>query len=328
MSIRIIKQGLLDTVQDDGRYGYQQLGINPGGVMDKIAYRMANILVGNKPFEPVIEMHFPAAEILFESNVLIAICGADFAAEVAGIALPIHQPILLEKGSLLCFHTRRTGARAYLAIHGGLQLTNWLGSYATNLEASAGGYQGRALKKQDVIPIKQKRVFGHIIDQTVFHILPWQASLKSFYHEPPIRILSGNEFDNLTDAAKLLLASNPFTILPDSNRMGYRLQSSSLSLKDELSLISTAVTCGTIQLLPNGQLIILMADHQTTGGYPRVGHVCAADIPVLAQKNAGDTLHFKMISIKEAEEALLLLESNLQQLENACTFRLQGYMNA
>ena len=327
MSIRIIKQGLLDTVQDDGRYGYQQLGINPGGVMDKIAYRMANTLVGNKPNEPVIEMHFPAAEILFESNVLIAICGGDFAAEVGDVQVPIHQPILLEKGSLLRFHSRRTGARIYLAIHGGLQLTNWLGSYATNLEASAGGYQGRALKKQDILPIKQKRAYGHIIDQTVFHVLPWQISLKGFYQEPPIRILSGNEFDGLTESSKSLLTSQLFTILPESNRMGYRLQSASLVLNDPLSLISTAVSCGTIQLLPNGHLIILMADHQTTGGYPRVGHVCTADIPVLAQKNAGDTIQFKKITMEEAEAALLLLERNLQQLENACTFRLQGYMN-
>jgi antagonist of KipI len=228
---------------------------------------------------------------------------------------------------LLRFPIRLKGARAYLAVHGGLQIANWLGSNSTNLEAKAGGFEGRAFKKQDQLPIKNKRAFGHIIDRSVFQKLPWGAAIKEFYKAPPLRLLVGNEYYILTDQAKEQLEKNQFIILPDSNRMGYRLQSASLAVTAATSLISTAVTCGTVQLLPNGQLIILMSDHQTTGGYPRVAHVCVADMPALAQKNAGDAIQFKMISMAEAEEAMLLLERNLQQLENACNFRLQAFMN-
>jgi antagonist of KipI len=117
MSLRIIKNGLLDTIQDGGRYGYQHLGINPGGVMDRIGMYAANVLAGNKPAEPVVEMHFPAAEILFEENSLIALAGADFSAVIDGRDIPSLHPVLVKKGSILQFRKRQTGARIYLSVH-------------------------------------------------------------------------------------------------------------------------------------------------------------------------------------------------------------------
>ena len=149
MNLRIIKGGVLDTVQDLGRYGCQHLGINPTGAMDKVAAQLANILVGNDPVEPVIEMHFPASEFFFEQPALIAITGADFSAHVNGEPIETMHPVLLSKYSILQFHAMSKGARAYLSVFGGLSIEPWLESRSTHLRAGIGGYKGRSLQKDD-----------------------------------------------------------------------------------------------------------------------------------------------------------------------------------
>ena len=327
MSLRITRNGLLDTIQDGGRYGYQQLGINPGGVMDRIGMHVANILVGNDLNEAVIEMHFPAAEILFEETVLIALAGADLSATVNGEELPILHPVMIQQGSVLHFGKKQNGARVYLAVQGGFVADEWLQSCSTHLKVKAGGFAGRALQKNDQLLMKEEPMFGFENASHAFEILPWKAKVSDLYVANRFRFIPGNEYHLLEETATQQLELTPFTISRESDRMGYRLTGEKLQLTKSKELISTAVTRGTIQLLPDGQLIVLMADHQTTGGYPRIGHIISADISSVAQMAAGENFSLQQVTIHTAEKLLLEQEMNLQLLQNACNFRLEEYLN-
>ena len=165
----------MDTVQDMGRYGWQHLGINPGGAMDKLSARIANILVGNDTDEAVIELHFPSAAFFFEQPSLIAISGADFSANVNGEGVPCMRPILVSKYSILQFHGIENGARAYLAVHGGLAIPRWLNSYSTHLKAVAGGFKGRVLQKDDEIGFRTEIDLTALLGKKEFEVLPWKA---------------------------------------------------------------------------------------------------------------------------------------------------------
>ncbi len=326
MHLRIIKAGILDTIQDMGRYGFQHLGINPCGVMDKFAMRVGNILMGNEPGEAVIELHFPASEFFFEQPALISICGANFSATLNGDPIPCWQPVLINKFSILQFAGIHSGARAYLAIKGGLDIPSWLGSYSTHLKAGAGGFKGRALQKEDEIAIRTKTEFSAILGKQEYRVLPWKAAvLGDETARNEILLLPGNEWDRLTSASKDIFIDQPFTITPQSDRMGYRLKGKSLSTVSNEEVISAAVDFGTIQLLPDGQLIALMADHQTTGGYPRVAHVISAHHSKLAQFQAGEAIRFRFTGQDVSEELLIKQQQHLLQLQNACSFRLEEF---
>ncbi|MDB5211228.1 MAG: biotin-dependent carboxyltransferase family protein [Sediminibacterium sp.] len=325
MSLHIIKHGLLDLVQDAGRYGYQHLGINPGGVMDSIAMHVANILVGNDPSEAVLEMHFPAAEIEFEETLLIALAGADLSASVDAKEIPVLTPVIIQKGSVLHFGRKQNGARIYLAACGGFAAEEWLGSFSTHTKVKAGGFEGRALQKNDRINLKEKQQPVLSADQTA-KIFPWRANVSDMYREHSFRFIPGNEYWSLDETSKHKLAKETFVISRENDRMGYRLGGVSLQMTATTELISTAVARGTMQLLPDGQLIILMADHQTTGGYPRVGHIITADISSLAQMQAGEKFSLEQVTLADAENLLLKQQMDLQQLQNACNFRLQEYL--
>lgn len=327
MSLKIIKAGILDTIQDAGRYSYQYLGINPGGVMDRFAASIVNILVGNNINEAVIEMHFPAAAFLIEQPTIIAVGGADFLPTINGEQIPLLHPIFVNKNSVLQFEQLRSGARCYLAIKEGLQIPEWLGSYSTNLKANAGGYNGRALKKDDVIKFKKYDNYSKFFfekDSITFH---WQADTKwKDAESDKVFVLPGNEWNTLDNVSQYNFLNQLFTISPASDKMGYRMRGSVL-ITNTPELVSSAVSFGTIQLLPDGQLIILMADHQTAGGYPRVAHIVTAHLSRLAQLKSGDKINFKMTDITMAEKLLIMQQQHLLQLQNACTFKLQEFLN-
>ena len=326
MSLKIFKAGILDTIQDLGRYGHQHLGINPGGVMDKFSAQIANMLVGNEVKEAVIELHFPPSVFIFQRPALIALSGADFCACINGEKIPFLHPVLVNKNTVLQFHKTAKGARAFMAVQGGFNLPVWLGSSSTNLKAETGGFKGRAFRKDDEIILKRGGDLVSILGTKEFLVLPWKADNKwenSSTNE--ILILPGNECCRLTDKSKEKIFGQPFTITNQSDRMGFRLKSEQLLTTTNDEVISSAVSFGTIQLLPDGQLIILMADHQTTGGYPRVAHVISAHHSKLAQMKAGEMLRFRLATQQMAEELLIKQQQHLMQLQNACTFRLQEY---
>jgi antagonist of KipI len=322
MAIRVVKAGLLDTIQDTGRYGFQHWGINPGGAMDRTAMQLANMLVGNEQDEAVIEMHFPAAELLFEEPALIALAGADFNAIIDGEHIPPHQPVLVAKDAALSFTRHNSGARVYLAVRGGFIVNHWLGSCSTNLKVKAGGKDGKALQKNDQLLLKHNDAIT--TNQSVR--LPWQADTKDLYTGNRFYFIPGNEYALLNDAAKTQLESASFILGRQYDRMGFRLQGAGLQYNIPKEQISTAVTKGTMQLLPDGQLIILMADHQTTGGYPRIGHVISAHIDSLSQLLPGAELFFEQTTMAKAEELLFQQQRNLHQLQNACNFRLAQWL--
>ncbi len=323
MSITILKPGLLTTIQDGGRFGYQHLGINPSGAMDIRAMQVANALVLNKLDEAVIEFFFPAPLIQFNQSTFIALSGADFCAEIDGISIPINQPVFVPANSVLQFVSKKIRQIGYLSVQGGFDLSEWLNSNSTNLKVGAGGNEGRAFRAGDIVDLNIKSIKS--VSNYRCSILPWKASVEEFYTNHALRFIPGNEFNLLTDESKQLFCSSSFKILPQSDRMGYRLSGSALQLSEPIEMISSAVTRGTIQLLPSGQCIVLMADHQTTGGYPRIGHIISADFSNLAQKDSKDQLYFSAITIELAQKLLLDQEQHLQQLTNACILQLDAY---
>jgi len=327
MSLKILKAGMLDTIQDLGRQGYQQVGINPTGAMDQYAAAIANILIGNHPNEPVIEMHFPAATILFEHPAMISLSGADFNVSINENPVPINHPVLVNKNTTLQFHSPKNKSRCYLAIKGGMKLPKWLNSYSTNLKAEAGGFSGRRLLKDDVIELNEL-TYSIQPDENDFKILPWKAN-EDFGIEYPgqLMVLPGAEWEWLDASSQEKFLKNPFFISHNSDRMGYHLASEPLHSTTKSELVSSAVSFGSIQLLPDGQLIILMADHQTTGGYPRLGNIISVHLPMLAQMKAGDKIRFNFTDHQAAESLLLKQQQHLLQLEIACKLRLENYIH-
>ncbi len=326
MSLKIFKAGVLDTIQDMGRYGYQHLGINPGGAMDKFSAQVANILVGNSIHEAVIELHFPASIFIFQEPSLIALSGADFLASINGELIPFLHPVLVNKGAILQFHRVQKGTRAYLSVYGGFKIPEWFGSYSTNLKAAAGGFYGRALKKDDEISFNTFDHLTALLNEKEFYILPWKADDNwGDITVEEILVWPGNEWGRLTEESNENVVMTSFVITGQSDRMGYRLNNIPLHAITNEEVISAAVSFGTIQLLPDGRLIILMADHQTTGGYPRIAHVIAAHHSKLAQMKPGNKIYFKLTSHETAEELFIKQQQHLLQLQNACTFKLENF---
>lgn len=328
MSLEIIKGGMHDTIRDAGRFGFQYAGINPGGAMDVFSMRIANILVGNNASEAVIEMHFPSSVISFHSDTIIALSGADFIPVINEEAVPLNKPIHVCRGSILKCKELKKGARCYLAVKGGMNVPQWLHSSSTNTKVGLEGIIGRALHTNDIISYK-KKIEQSEKNNTV-HILPWMAGTRwdnASLPDDTVYILSGHEWNRLTDESKKDFTNEPFRITALSDRMGYQLEGKNLTAHSRDEIISSAVCFGTIQLLPGGQLVVLMADHQTTGGYPRAAHVISAHLSKLAQMKADDSIRFQLTTIKTAEELLIKQERHLQQLQLACSTRLQEYLN-
>ncbi|MFT3745714.1 MAG: biotin-dependent carboxyltransferase family protein [Pyrinomonadaceae bacterium] len=309
MSILIRKPGILTTIQDTGRHGFRKFGINPGGAMDQTAARLANIILCNDENAAVIEAHFPAPEIVFEDDTLVALGGADFAPGLDGIAVENWRCFNAEKGSTLRFKNKNAGNRCYIAVRGGVDVEKWLGSASTSLTASIGGYKGRKLEAGDRISINavsfDKRFAGRRVS----------PSLIPMYRPfPTVRVVPCAEFTYLSSNGLDLLEFQDFTISHQSNRMGFRLTGSPIALDHPLELVSSAVCFGTIQLLPDGQLIVLMADHQTTGGYPRLAQVISRDLPLIAQLGANEKVAFYFVDVAHAEELAEEFERDIAKL--------------
>jgi antagonist of KipI len=326
MSLSIIKAGILDTFQDQGRSGFQHLGINPNGVMDRYAAQLSNLLAGNNADDVVLEMSFPAAILLFEEECIIVIGGADFAPEVNGEPLPLLQPVRLPAFSVLHFKQWRNGSWCYLAVHGGFNIDPWLNSCSTHLKAGAGGWQGRKLKEGDRIPVHIAVGLTKGIEETVVRIFPWKAvQPRDPAGDCEIWITEGPETERLDEPGLQLIEDELFTVLPASDRMAYSFKGPVLTSVMKEQMVSSAVSFGTLQLLPDGQLIVLMADHQTTGGYPRIGQVIQAHLSKLAQCRPGDQIGFKIMTLPEAQQLWLQHHDQLRRLEYACRFKKESF---
>jgi antagonist of KipI len=328
MTIRVEAPGLLTTVQDRGRTGCQHLGVSPCGAMDAFSHRVANLLVGNDPGAATLEVTLAGPRLRFTADALVALCGAELSATVAGRPLPLWRPVWLRAGALVSFGAPLAGARAYLALAGGIQAPLVLGSRSTCLAAGFGGHLGRALRTGDRLDLPPQPPPPRALGQggapfaAATWFVPWFREL-SFQRPATLGFLPGPQWPELTEASRLAFLGTAFQVAPVSNRQGLRFQGPALALACRRELVSAPVAMGTLQLPPDGAPILLMADRQTTGGYARLGEVASVDLPAAAQLRALDAVTFRLSDPREARALLLAREERLAELEGYVKARLE-----
>ena len=331
MSILVERPGLLTTMQDLGRSGYQHLGVSPGGVMDEVSHRIANLLVGNRPEMASLEITLAGPTLHFDTDSLIALCGGDLSAQVEGAPVPLWRPVIVRADSRLSFGRAVTGARCYLAVDGGYGIPAVMGSASTNLAARFGGHQGRPLRAGDrwATPPRSRDLYPTLERRFSRERPPClgpdgfsSGSTELDFSRPcALRMIPGPEWLRLTEDSRIRFLGDTFRVDSRSNRMGIRLQGSALTLEQPLEMVSSGVATGTIQLPPDGCPILLMVDRQTTGGYPRLGELATVDLPHAAQLRPGETLRFEIISLEEAQVSYVRRETRMRALEKTLTDR-------
>jgi len=317
VTVRVARAGLLTTVQDLGRSGHQHDGVPESGAMDTHAARLANLLVGNDEGAAVLEATLAGPTLVFERATMFAIGGADFGARLDGEPIVPLRTRHAKAGTTLELGAARTGCRAYVAMAGGIDVPIVLGSRSTYLPAAFGGYEGRALRAGDLIPLGTNDGAGAGDFTGLRAIGP--AAAPRYGHA--LRVVPGEHLTRLTVAARARFFGAEFTVSPRSDRMGYRLDGPALDALEMLDLLSAAVTMGTIQLPAGGTPILLMADRQTTGGYPRLGQVATVDLGAAAQLRPGDAVRFEEISLDEAQRLYLEREQGVHALRRALAYR-------
>ena len=294
MSIQIIKQGIMDTLQDKGRYGFQHMGIPPCGYLDNLSAQLANVIVGNPKDAPIFELHFPASSFIFNEDQTICISGANFVPVVNDKSVAMNTAMHVCKNDTLHFMQPLLGKTCYLAIKGNIDSSSWLNS------------------KSDFI--------SQIKTNDQFNIIPWDADNKKnsnlsyekiesslinniqkhIFNSNEIRFIPGPQWNDLNTESISNILKQPFYTSLNSNRMGYKLKGPSLQLNEEKTYLSSAVTRGTMQLLPNGEVIVLMANHQTIGGYANIGQIILVDLPKLVQHKSDTLFHLNLTNVATA----------------------------
>ena len=331
MSIRVARAGLLTSVQDLGRYGLQHLGIVPGGAMDPVAHTIANALVGNPAQAATLECTLLGPTLEMEQDALVALYGGAFDAKAGGLPMPRSRPVLLKAGTILATGASSRGARAYLAIAGGFQVPEILGSRSTYVPAGFGGLSGRAVQAGDLLPgvtdLAQLSLsrFERIlrpqagVDNAAVRSVRWfvpDLTLPSG-SAMTLRAMEGRHHAQFDGASVEAFFNHAWRIAPASNRMGYRLEGPRLMRSSPADILSEPTCLGTVQVPNDGAPIALMADHQTTGGYPKIAEIAGVDIPGLAQLAPGGSVRFVQCAVEEAEAARLAAGDKVRELLQA-----------
>lgn len=326
MSIKVLRPGLLTTVQDHGRHGLQHIGLCPGGAMDPFALALANALVGNPADEAALEITVIGPELQFEHDSLVAVCGAEFEG-----AFPHNRPVLAPAGSRYNVGRAVRGARAYLAVAGGFAIDPVLHSRSTYLPGGFGGYKGRSLRHGDVLPLKETSSGFSLerfnrLKKTSNRTTRWSAPPRTLPDREPIvvHVMEGQHFAEFDAAAQRAFFDTVWRIAPDSNRMGFRLGGAPLVRHEGDEILSGPTCLGTVQVPPNGTPIALMADHQTTGGYPKIAEIASADVPRLAQLAPGGKVHFARCSLEMAAELRRHMREQLEAALRGITWEYGG----
>lgn len=307
MTVR--SSGPLSTVQDAGRFGYMSTGFSPGGAMDSYSMRIANLLVGNRPEEGVIEMTMMGMTVTFDGDAVLALTGADmqpFLNEEEE-TLPMYTAFQVHKGDVLKMGTAMSGMRSYLAVSGGFKLPFVMGSLSTNLKCGLGGFEGRKLKAGDVLPLRETIT------------LPLVGSRKTqpennYRRDITVRVVLGPQDDYFTDKGIETFLGTAYTVSGQSDRMGVRLEGAKIENKNGVDIISDGIATGAVQIPASGTPIIMMADRQTTGGYAKIATVISADLKKMAQAAPGTTVRFEAVTEKEAVRLKKQEENRLRQL--------------
>jgi antagonist of KipI len=300
MSITIIKPGISTSIQDLGRWGFQQYGVPIGGAMDINAAKTANRLCENDDEEAVLECALHGLEINFKETVCFALTGGGARATLNGVDVAYNRLIKVIAGSTLKLHPDAYGCRTYIAFAGGLNTKKELGSTSTYVASELGGIDGRNIIAGDELKINKDRKDSHaakdiVINQNGFGVSKWKAQVDTLPHVNEIveiRFVPGPDWELFDETSQSSFTNQTFTIAAQSNRMGYRMEGATLSLKEKTELVSTAVTRGIVQVTNQGHPIILMADAQTIGGYPRIARITSHDLSKLAQCRPGMKVNF------------------------------------
>ena len=296
MSLLVVESaGLQTTVQDFGREGYGALGVSASGAADAVALRIGNLLLQNKPGAPALEMTLTGGTFLFPDGAVICLAGANFGAQVDGKALELWRPHAILPGKRLALGATRDFARCYLCVPGGVGVTDFMGSASTHLLSGLGGWEGRALRKGDVLQIGrlQKNIQRRKLRPGVLEILK---------PEKKLRVTRGPQFDWFAEEARRTLENGEFVVNEGSNRVGLRLDGPRLAMRDNAEMISEGAPVGAIQVTPSGQAILLFVEQQTTGGYPKIANVIGTDLHSVGQLRPRDTIRFEEVSLAAARE--------------------------
>ncbi len=307
--LHVIKAGMLTTVQDRGRWGLQSRGVPVAGPMDPCSHRLANALVGNDAGAATLEVTLVGPELEFDDERAVAVAGAEFELAVDGRPAPVGVSFVVAAGSRLRVGHRSRGARAYLAISGGVTVPMVFGSRATHLVSVMGGIEGRALKPGDELPL------GVPMRPRRSSRIPLPSPIVLPDGHATIRVLPGPQQEYFSSGALDALQSARYKIATSSDRMGFRLEGPRLTHARGADIISDATPLGVLQVPASGQPILLMADRQTTGGYPTIATAISADIGLAGQLGPGETISFVVCSHQEAMAALIAQERALMAVE-------------
>lgn len=299
MGIRVLKPGMLTTVQDLGRVGYQSQGFSVAGVMDVRSFKIANLLVDNPENEPVLEFTLIGPTLEFTSDTIIAITGGNFNPTINGEPAPMYTAIYMHRGDVLKFGSAITGSRGYISFSSYLKVPTVMGSRCTNMKSSLGGFKGRKLQTDDFILFRIKRRYlPYFLSRT---LKPDDMDQQ----QVTLRVVMGPQDSAFTREGIQTFLSSTYTVTNEFDRMGCRLDGPFIASKNGSDIISDGICFGSVQVPSHGKPIVLLADRQTTGGYAKIATVASVDIPKLVQRKTDDKIRFKAITVYEAQKLLL-----------------------
>ena len=306
-SLIVRDPGLFATIQDLGRWGYLRFGVPNSGAMDKVSLQVANMLVGNDPAEAAIEFTVIGGTYEIGANACrVAVVGGDFPVTIDGAPASAYASYTLGRGSRVAIGGAQSGMRGYLAVGGGFDLSPTLGSLSTHVRFGLGGVNGKPLEPGCEIPLKNSVV------------APGGDRFLDSFQVPsvsgPIRVVMGPQDDYFTEAGKRTFLTSEYRVTDQCDRMGYRLQGPEIEHAEGFNIVSDGIAPGSVQVPGNRQPIVLLADRQTTGGYPKIATVISSDLHRIAQMGPGDTLRFKAVSVEEAEDEYVRLRGHLDQI--------------
>jgi len=318
-NVTVLRTPSPTTVQDVGRVDQRRQGVSAGGALDLFAARVANLLVGNTEDAALLEISLGGLRLRFDDGRTVGWCGGSFPARIVEAEFPAGRPATVRRGEELEFDPSERGARAWLAIEGGLDVPLVLGSRSTELRSGFGGFEGLALRDRDSLPL------GKIEQrQKETRLANWSAPVEwaqTAVQTPVLRIVEGSEWDEFLPESQTTFLKQPFTVTAKADRMGARLEGAELRRTNQWELASEAVAPGAIQVAHDGRPILLLGDCQTIGGYPKIAHVITVDLPRAAQLRPNDTVHFQKVTVAEASTLFAERERDLHRFRVGLSLR-------
>ncbi|NUO80922.1 biotin-dependent carboxyltransferase [candidate division KSB1 bacterium] len=310
--LQILSPGFLTTIQDAGRFGFAHLGVSPAGAADMLAFRVGNMLVSNAENSSALEMTLVGGTFVFACSSFIALTGADCDATLDEQEVPSWRALPVRSGQTLQCRATKNGARTYLCIHGGIEVTPIMSSAATHLQTGIGGLQGRALKKGDALAIAPLPANSPLLPRRA------RAEVHGYLHEKNLlRVTLGPQADFFSKETLRKFYSTPYLVTESSNRAGLRLKGEPLARSHNGEMITEGVSLGAVQVTHEGQPIILFVEHPTTGGYPKIANVISADLPRVGQLRPRDEVRFQLVEFEAARD-LYLQQQELLTQNNYC----------